>query len=170
MFYAFASCACSKHAKNIKITFLLGCVQKRKMEEIGRVEYALSEEIEPAHESSDSDEPALDPPNELTPAQHVVVESSDSDEPAHEQPASDDEYSDTEEAQKQAIRDFHDEITFDALMYSHVVLNCGRHEVHAPVLSTLMLMAVIGMSPATFFVGLGLGLPVFWLAQRCLAR
>ena len=73
-----------------------------------------------------------------------------------------------EEHQKPEI--LFDDITFDALLYSHVVLNCGRHEVHAPVLSTLMLMAVIGMSPATFFVGVGLGLPVFWLAQRCLNR
>ena len=68
------------------------------------------------------------------------------------------------------FRPLHDELTFDNLLYSHVVIKCGIQEVHAPVVSTLMLMAVIGMWPATVFTGFGVGLPVFWLAQRCLAR
>jgi hypothetical protein len=103
-----------------------------------------------------SEEYAAQPPD-------LVVDSSGKEEEEEE------EEQEQEEPDTDA-RHFHDDITFDALLYSHVVVNCGRHEVHAPVVSTLMLMAVIGMSPATFFVGFGFGLPVFWLAQRCLAK
>jgi hypothetical protein len=104
-----------------------------------------------------SEEYAAQPPD-------LVVDSSEEEE------EEEDDEEEEEQVQEPDAHQFHEDITFDALLYSHVVVNCGRHEVHAPVVSTLMLMAVIGMSPATFFVGFGFGLPVFWLAQRCLAK
>lgn len=63
-----------------------------------------------------------------------------------------------------------DVITLEALLYSHLVLNCGGQEFHAPVLSSLMVVSLISLTPAPFFIGIGVCVPVFWLAQRCLAR
>jgi hypothetical protein len=63
-----------------------------------------------------------------------------------------------------------DVITLEALLYSHLVLNCGGQEFHAPVLSSLMVVSIISLTPAPFFVGIGVGVPLFWLVQRCLAR
>jgi hypothetical protein len=121
------------------------------------------------------EEPTAPQESEFLPCHYVPDPIDTTQESQPDGELTDDEEEDSEEAEpihpeEVSFREFQDDITFDALLYSHVVLKCGIHEVHAPVVSTLMLMTVIGMSPATFFVGFGVGLPVFWLAQRCLAR
>jgi hypothetical protein len=63
-----------------------------------------------------------------------------------------------------------EDVTLEALLSSHVVVNCGGQEFHASVMSALLLVSIVTIAPATFFVGIGVGLPAFWLAQRCLAR
>jgi galactitol-specific phosphotransferase system IIB component len=59
-----------------------------------------------------------------------------------------------------------DDITIRDLLEGHMAVNCGGHEVQIPVLFSLMMMSIIGLSPATFFVAIGFGLPIVWLVRR----
>lgn len=58
-----------------------------------------------------------------------------------------------------------DDVTIVDLIRGHVSVNCRGHEVQIPVLMSLMLMSIIGLSPATFFVSIGFGLPLAWLVH-----
>lgn len=58
-----------------------------------------------------------------------------------------------------------DDVTIVDLIRGHVAVNCRGQEVQIPVLMSLMLMSIIGLSPATFFVSIGVGLPLAWLVQ-----
>jgi hypothetical protein len=59
-----------------------------------------------------------------------------------------------------------DDVTIRDLLQGHVAVNCHGHEVQIPVLFSLMMMSIIGLSPATFFVAIGFGLPIVWLVRR----
>lgn len=59
-----------------------------------------------------------------------------------------------------------DEVTIRDLLEGHIAVNCGRHEVQIPVLLSLLMMSIIGLSPATFFVTIGFGVPAAWLVHR----
>jgi len=59
-----------------------------------------------------------------------------------------------------------DEVTIRDLFRGHVAINCGQHEVHVPVLLSLLIMSIIGLSPATFFVTIGFGVPVAWFLNH----
>jgi hypothetical protein len=61
-----------------------------------------------------------------------------------------------------------DDVTIVDLIRGHVAVNCRGQEVQIPVLMSLMLMSIIGLSPATFFVSIGVGLPLAWLVQSSL--
>jgi hypothetical protein len=104
-----------------------------------------------------------EPPDELP----ALIESDNDEDDTEEDEGEDDEDGEEEEPvapkQPRAV-----DITLEALLYSHIVLNCGGQEFHAPVMSSLMLVSLISLTPATFFVGLGIGVPVFCLAQHCL--
>jgi hypothetical protein len=95
----------------------------------------------------------------------------------HSREGEDDDEQDEEDEEEEeesepnlAPRPSIEDVTLEALLYSHVVINCGGQEFHAPVMSALMLVSIVTIAPSTFFVGIGVGLPAFWLAQRCLAR
>lgn len=87
-----------------------------------------------------------------------------------EEDEEDEEDEEEEEEPRHLPRPSIEDVTLEALLYSHLVVNCGGQEFHAPVMSALMLVSIVSITPATFFVGIGVGLPAFWLAQRCLAR
>jgi hypothetical protein len=61
-----------------------------------------------------------------------------------------------------------DDVTIVDLIQGHVAINCRGQEVQIPVLMSLMMMSIIGFSPATFFVSIGVGLPLSWLVQSAL--
>jgi len=66
--------------------------------------------------------------------------------------------------EKQHHTVFYNGITLEALLYSHLVLSCGGQEFHAPVLSSLMLVSLVSLTPAPVFIAAG----ACWVAQRCL--
>ena len=58
-----------------------------------------------------------------------------------------------------------DDVTIVDLIRGHVAVNCRGHEVQIPVLMSLMMMSIIAMSPATFFVSIGVGFPLVWVVH-----
>jgi hypothetical protein len=134
---------------------------------------AAAEEVFPL-EQKEPAESWMGPPEDQKQADEESEEATESEE---SEDGSDQESEETEEPAKDFVRETHDPrrypvdvITLEALLYSHIVLNCGGQEFHAPVVSSLMLVSIISLTPASFFLGIGVGVPVFWLAQRCLAR
>jgi hypothetical protein len=135
---------------------------------------AAAEEVFPP-EQKEPAESWMGPPEDQKQADEESEEDTESEEGSED--GSDQESEETEEPAKDFVRETHDPrrypvdvITLEALLYSHIVLNCGGQEFHAPVVSSLMLVSIISLTPASFFLGIGVGVPVFWLAQRCLAR
>ena len=89
-------------------------------------------------------------------------ENDEGDEEEGSDEGDDDEEEEPHEEQPRAV--FYDTITLESLLYSHLVLNYGGREFHAPVLSSLMLVSLVSLTPTPVFIAAG----VCWIAQRCL--